>query len=548
MARDRGLDAAERIRAAEGGVPESQWRRLHPISPVINAWKALAVLAAIVFYQNIDIVVDALDSEAAHALGVVLLILIIIGALLAVLLLAVLYSWLAWRATRFAVSSGGVFYRSGVLMRTLKHARLDRIQAVDLSYPLLGRLFGLGRINIEVAGGADSSVSFGYLKTAELDALRAEILAKAAGVVVPTRGPAPAAESPDEGGAAGELEGREDATAPLGALAGAPVAPEKVLYTVPPSRLIASLFLNLGMLAGILIAVSALVGTIIALVLLGPAALSGIAPAAIGALAGVSVLWSRFAGEFTFTAAVSPDGIRTRAGLLETRSQTIPPRRVHAVRVLQPLLWRRRGWYRVTITQAGYVGNSDSSGTKSSAASVLLPVGTREDAELALWLVVRDLGVADPKAFLEAALHGDEETGGFTPVPERARILDPLVRRRRAVALTQTALVLRDGWLTRSLSVIPVERLQSLSVSQGPWERRLDLVDVHAQIVPGETPTVVQHMDSRAAAALVDELRVRSLVRRTAEPPEKWMTRVEEALEAREETGAPDAPVEEARG
>ncbi|MDD7554062.1 PH domain-containing protein [Schaalia hyovaginalis] len=542
MARNQDRTAAPRVRAAEGGVPDDQWRRLHPISPVINAWKALAVLAAIIFYQNIDIVVDVVDSDFARDLGIIVVVLLAFGALVLFLVAAVVYSWLAWRAARFAVVGSGVYYRSGIFMRTLKHARLDRIQAVDVSHPLLGRIFGLGRLNIEVAGGADSNLSFGYLKTAELEALRAEILARAAGVVPAASGSTghEARSNPDSGGSEpseGPLGHSDESSAPAPSAlspAPAPVAPERVLYTVPIARLIGSLVLNMGMVIGIVFALAGAVGLGVALYMLGPAGLTALAPAALGALAGISVLWSRFAGEFNFTAAVSPDGIRTRAGLLETRSQTVPPRRVHAVRVVQPWLWRRMGWYRVTITQAGYAGTSDSSGSRSSSAEVLLPVGTRQDAELALWLVIRDLGVDDPVSFIEAALRGEGADQGFIPIPASAGIFDPLARRRRAFALTGTSLVIRDGWLTHSTSVIPVERLQSASVTQGPWERRRGLVDVHAEIVPGSTPAVVRHADGVAAAELVGELRERARVRRASEPPEKWMTRVVAALDARE--------------
>ncbi len=542
MARNQDRTAAPRVRAAEGGVPDDQWRRLHPISPVINAWKALAVLAAIIFYQNIDIVVDVAESDFARDLGIIVVVLLAFGALVLFLVAAVVYSWLAWRAARFAVVGSGVYYRSGILMRTLKHARLDRIQAVDVSHPLLGRIFGLGRLNIEVAGGADSNLSFGYLKTSELEALRAEILARAAGVVPAASASTghEARSNPDSGGSEsseGPLGHSDESSAPAPSAlspAPAPVAPERVLYTVPIARLIGSLVLNMGMVIGIVFALAGAVGLGVALYMLGPAGLTALAPAALGALAGISVLWSRFAGEFNFTAAVSPDGIRTRAGLLETRSQTVPPRRVHAVRVVQPWLWRRMGWYRVTITQAGYAGTSDSSGSRSSSAEVLLPVGTRQDAELALWLVIRDLGVDDPVSFIEAALRGEGADQGFIPIPASAGIFDPLARRRRAFALTGTSLVIRDGWLTHSTSVIPVERLQSASVTQGPWERRRGLVDVHAEIVPGSTPAVVRHADRAAAAELVGELRERARVRRASEPPEKWMTRVVAALDARE--------------
>lgn len=528
--------SAPKVRAAEGGVPEDQWRRLHPISPLINAWKALVVLAAFILYQNIDFIVSIAQSSLVRRAGIMMTILLAFGAVLLFLVLVVIYSWLAWRATRFAVTPDGVYYRSGILMRTLKHARLDRIQAVDMSHPLLGRIFGLGRLNIEVAGGANSNVSFGFLKTAQLEALRAQILALAAGVM-----PAPSAT---DGAQPADTEGHVSASgihsgespapnAPTAAPALAPVAPERVLYDVPIGRLVTSLFLNLGFLIGLFVALAILIGSVIAFVIFGPAALSGAASAVIGAFAAFSALWGRFASEFHFTAAVSPDGVRTRSGLLETRSQTVPPQRVHAVRVVQPWLWRHKGWYRVTITQAGYAsGNNDTQ--SSDSADVLLPVGTRAEAELALWLVVRDLGVSDPAAFIDAALSGIRNAEGFVPIPPSAKLFDPFSWQRRAYALTDTCLVIRDGWLTHTTSIIPVERLQSIEIQQGPWQRARGLAGVKAHIVPGTTPSVVQHAAVSDAAQLVEHLRERSRIRRASEPPEKWMTRVTQVLDSRE--------------
>lgn len=538
-------ETTAKIRAAEGGVPESQWRRLHPISPLIDAWHLIAVLFAIGIYQGVD-VIKWLASGGIGRFDPGMLVFLVVAGVGGVVLIAAAYSWFQWRVTRFAVSSGGVYYRRGILVRTLKHARLDRIQAVDLSYPLLGRLFGLGRLNIEVAGGQGSSVSFGFLKTDDLEALRAEILARAAGVLSDSHEscapPAPGDVS-DEGQPVEGSPSSDTISAQMraarGGLSGAsslaPIAPERALYTVPSGRLLGALLVSIGNIIGVVVILAVVIATIIAFRFFGASALASLVGIIAIPIAIVATIWSGFASEFNFTAAVSPDGIRTRSGLLETRSQTIPPKRVHAVCVLQPILWRHFGWYRVVITQAGYAGTDDSSGQRNTVASVLLPVGTREEAELALWLVIRDLGVDNPAVFIEAAFTGTGSAQGFIPVPERAKIIDPCVRRRRAVALTDTSLVLRDGWLTRSLSLIPFERLQSICVTQGPWERALNLADVDMEIVKGQALTRAYHMDVDAAAQLVEELRSRARIRRGSEAPDKWMTRVEAVLDARQE-------------
>ena len=49
--------------------------------------------------------------------------------------------------------------------------------------------------------------------------------------------------------------------------------------------------------------------------------------------AGVTFVWSRINQGANFRAAISPDGIRLRHGLTETRAQTVPPGRVQAIRL-----------------------------------------------------------------------------------------------------------------------------------------------------------------------------------------------------------------------
>ena len=549
-----GGGAAPKIRATEGAIAEGQWRRLHPLSPLIKAWKGVTVLLAIVLFQNTNLFVNSLSSDYAHSLGTGRIVLIAVGGLLGLVLILGLISYLSWRVTRFAVTDSGVYYRSGILLRTLKQARLERIQGVDIQHPLLGRVFGLGTIDIEVAGGAGSKVAFGFLKTQELEDLRAEILARASGVfsdatVAQAGSFAPhhsKAGVPVPGTNAGYGEGTPlppagasspSATAGMTPRRFAPSAPERVLYKVPSGRLLGSLILTSGVFVGVLVLLAVLVGVGVLTTLIGAGGLSGVVGLLPILLAMGAIVWKRFAGEFNFTGAVSPDGIRTRSGLLETRSQTIPPNRIHAVRIQRPLLWRWVGWYRVTITQAGFAAQNQEETKKGFSTDLLLPVGTRADAELALWLVVRDLGVPDPQAFMSAALDGTGEGVGFIPVSTRARILDPLVKKRRAVALTQTCLVIRDGWLSWDLSVIPVERVQSLKLTQGPLERRLSLADVEAQIVPGTTPCRARHLDVSAAVALSEGLRERARIRRTKEPPERWLSRVQSRLDFEGRTG-----------
>ncbi len=228
-------------------------------------------------------------------------------------------------------------------------------------------------------------------------------------------------------------------------------------------------------------------------------------------------VWTRFNQGFDFRAATSPDGIRLRHGLTEARAQTVPPGRVQAVRLSQPLLWRGPDWWRVRLNVAGY------SEADSGKETVLLPVGTREDALLALWLVLPDLGEADPRAVLEAGLTGEADVAAFIPSPRRARWLDPVAWRRNGLRVTAAALLLRSGRIERQLDVVPHERTQSLGLTQGPLQRRLGLSTFVAHSTPGPVSPRVAHLDAAQAAELILVQAERARSARAGAPPAQWM-------------------------
>ena len=474
-----------------------QWRRMHPVTPAVKGWKVFAAALVIIGVQSADNVQDLAEWLGGRVW------LAALGLLAIVFLIGFGYSAIAWRVTRFAVTDDAVQLRTGVLFRQQRQARLDRLQAIDVVQPLLARLFGLAELRLEVAGGSGSAVSLAFLREAEAEQLRADLLARAAGVHRGSSAPAPiesvAVEDPRV-----TVTGTEPP--------GAPTAPERPVFSVPVGRLVASTLLTWAVF-WLLVWVAVLVVSMVLTRSLGP--VIGILP---GLFAVVSYLWGRVNRGANFRAAISPDGIRLRHGLTETRAQTVPPGRVQAVRIYQSILWRKADWWRVEINVAGYGQEEDGQQTDTA----LLPVGTREDVLLALWLVLPDLGTEDPQSLIDAGLTGNAPAFGYTS-PRRARWLDPVAWRRTGVAVTERALLMRSGRVTRSLIVVPHERTQSLGLSQGPWERRLGLADFEVHSTPGPVTPAIYHLDARDAARLVEEQSVRARTARAAAGPEQWM-------------------------
>ncbi|WP_225755106.1 PH domain-containing protein [Actinotalea sp. Marseille-Q4924] len=489
-----------------GADDQLRWQRFHPVTPVVKGWKIFVVLLFVAGQQVSVNVTSAQRAVDAVGWWPVL-------ALMGLVLLAgVGYSALAWRMTRYAIGDEAVHLRQGVLFRQHRAARLDRIQAIDVVQPLLARIMGLAELKVEVAGGSDSGVALSFLRESEAQELRAEILARAAGVRFGRTG------AGGEGAAGVDGAGGDAPRGGGGAGAArvlAPTAPERELIAVPPGRLVASIVLS-GAAIAAAVTVAAVLVVAVVMREVGP-----VLAAFPVLLASVGYLVQRFNSEFGFRAALSPDGIRLRHGFTSARAQTLPPGRVQAVSLVQPLLWRRRDWWRVQVNVAGYAVSEQQD------ESVLLPVGDREDALLALWLVLPDLGASDPRAVLDQALSGDGADGGFVTSPRRARWLDPLAWRRNGFALTERALLARSGRIVRRLTVVPHERTQSLGLVQGPWQRRLGLASFALHSTPGPVSPQVPHLDHVVAGDLMLEQAHRARTARAAAGPERWMDQLQ---------------------
>ncbi|QCB94619.1 PH domain-containing protein [Cellulomonas shaoxiangyii] len=524
------------LRPVPEAAPEDayDWRRMHPVTPALRGWKVFVAFLAYTGYQAVENL-----RGLGEWLGPGRAWLVVIGVLLLVAVVGFVYSALAWRVTRFAVTDEAVHLRTGLLFRQQRQARLDRLQAVDVVQPLLARLLGLAQLNLEVAGGTGSAVQLAFLREPEAESLRAQILALSAGLRPAAAAPAapgagavaPAGTAgPGEHTVGGTVGGTIDvpaggaapvagAPAAAGAPGGAPAptfaaAPEQQVYEVPMPRLVRSI-LRSGAPYVFLVAVAGGVVGAVAARDVGP--LFVVVPGALG-IGGY--VWGRLNVAATFRAATSPDGIRLRHGLTETRTQTVPPGRVQAVRLTQGPLWRRPDWWRIEMNVAGY-------GAEATNESVLHPVATRQEAAVAMWLVLPDLGTDDPLAALDAAYDGSGDDGGFTPAPRRARWLDPLGWRRHGVLVTRTALIMRSGRWWRTVVVVPHERTQSLAVTQGPVQRRLGVATFVAHSTPGPVSPQVAHLDGAVAGALLGEQAERARQARAVAGPELWMRAAE---------------------
>ncbi|WP_101258051.1 PH domain-containing protein [Streptomyces barkulensis] len=429
-------------------------RRLHPVTPWRRAWAPLAALFAFAA-QDPERARQGVESLTAGRL---------LAALALLLPAAAAYGFLSWWMTSYTVTETELRIRTGLLFRRVAHIRLDRLQAIDVGRPLLARVVGVAKLKLDVVG-TDKKDELAFLGERDAVALRAELLARASGM------------APEAAAEVGE-------------------APSRELVRVGTRMLVVSLLL-LGSVWGTLaaaVAVPALIwwtsGSLWPALAVAVPLLSGVWRSGVG----------RFLTEFDWVVAESPDGMRLDHGLLDRAHATVPPGRVQAVRIVEPWLWRRRGWVRVELDVAA--GGNEG--------GLLLPVATRETAR---GVLARVLPGVDP----------DEAAASLAPVPRRARWVVPLWWRGYGHGVTQTVFASRKGLLCRTLSLVPHAKVQSVRFTQGPWERAFGLADVHVD--HGANGTVAAGLRAaEEARAVVAAQAGRSRTGRHRARPERWLT------------------------
>ncbi|MFC4506305.1 MULTISPECIES: PH domain-containing protein [Streptomyces] len=425
-------------------------RRLHPVTPFRRAWAPVAVLVGWAAHDP-----NQTQEQLTRLTTTTLLL-----ALAVLVPVASAYGFLSWWFTHFAVTDGELRIRTGLLFRRTAHIRIERIQAVDVTQPLLARIAGVAKLRLDVVG-AEKKDELAFLGEAEARELRAELLARAAGF------------APETAHEVGE-------------------APARELLRVPARDLAIALVLT-GATWG------ALAAALVVPPLLWLATHSVVTVLATGLpLLGAAGARSagRFVGEYDWTVGESPDGLRIDHGLLDRAHETVPPGRVQTVRIVEPLLWRRRGWVRVELNVAG------------SANSVLVPVAPREAAEAVIARVLPGTAVPDPASLARP--------------PRRAGRCVPLWWRGYGIAVTDTVFAARHGLLHRSLALVPHAKVQSVRLSQGPWQRLWRLADVHVDTGADKTVTA-RLRDVQEAAELLHGQAERSRTGRRDARPDRWM-------------------------
>ena len=432
-------------------------QRLHPLSPILRSLKTIGVIIAAISWQGFD------------QFGVYT---VLIGIAVAAFA-GLVWSWIAWHFMGYTIIGTELHISDGVISRRHRTIPLQRLQSVEVVQPFVGRILGLAELRCEVVGAAKAEAPLAYLALPQAQALRKRLLALASGGDTEI--------SEDSAHDTSDSHSREEKPA--------------TLVSVPVKRLIQSQLLTVN----VFFIPFATAATIAMFWWQPDLSLIGIG-GLIAATAGVLLAPIRKAMvDYDFTLGYSANRFRIRKGLTERTTQTLPLNRITAVTLRWPLLWRKPRWVSSTVAHAGQTGQSSA----QSSGGTLLPVATHDEADRVL------------------ALAFDSVTAStvVSPVPRRARWLAPFGWRYLGAELASTVFVTRYGRVTRTMVVVPYERIQSVRVVQGRLQRVLNVATVHVDIAGGAGLARAEHRDAEDALHMAQMLRDNA--REAAAAPER---------------------------
>ena len=439
--------------------------------------------------------------------------------ILPVLAIVAVVQVLQWRAFRYGFDGAVVRVHQGVLQRRTRSIDVGRIQQVEVDQPLVHRVLGLAVLRLETASeGGQTEVELDGVTLEEAEHLRAALRpvagtttagATTAGVGAPTPPPE---------------RGRTVLEVPTGLLALSAVTGAQLLALPAALAVFAEAAFDFGAEDDIGETVVGLAqGSGIALLVLGVAVL------AFGAAVVATVL--RDGG---YRVELRGDDLRIRRGLLTTRETVLPRHRVQVVEVRQNWLRRALGMATVHVRSAGGGAARDDArriqvplvrvgpdldrlldallADRPAAASFRThpPAARRRSMTRA---TLRFAAVALPLALTAVAF---AVTDDLTIVPWQvpAAVAAALVLAGPPLGLAEyghlahavggEVVASRHGALGVTTSFAPLARLQGVTQTDSPFQRRLGLASVRGHLAGAGATTslVVLDVDRDTAARL----------------------------------------------
>jgi putative membrane protein len=430
--------------------------KLNPLSIPYRAGESVVRLAWILVIAFVS------TPELSGPLGIGLLVVVWF-------VVAVGYQLVYYQRFDYELTEDTLDIASGVVSRRRREIPIRRIQNVDISRNVAQRLFGLARIDLETAGGSSTEASLRYVSTAEAERLQSEIARL-------KRGTADGEETPE-------------------------AAVEEELFAITPKELgllgVVGLDLRLlGFVTVILPVVFPAVQRRLGDTFQDPLfALAATAPLLAAAIVAVTAAISGLlavANYYGFRLARRGDELLYERGLLQRFSGSIPLEKVQTLSISENAIARRLGYASLAVETAGYApGDAGSQSAvplaerqrvMSLAQSVEgfadtdfeRPPKRARERYVVRYAIVVALVVAGAYAvdFASSLTFAWYVTAGlFAVVPVAAH----LKWVNLGYDVQDDYIVLREGFWTRTITVVPYYRVQTVLDSQSIFQRRRSL-------------------------------------------------------------------------
>ena len=506
-------------------------RRLHPLTV---AFATLRIARGMIWPAVVG-GFSAGGGEVERVLPIFLGILAVPAVIGAVLT----YVFYRWRLT-----PDELLLQQGVLSRRFRVIPLARVQNVEVRQNLAQRLAGVAELRVETAGaGREAEAQLSVLALREAQSVRAELLAH--------RRPASAPPT----------DGAEDAAA----------APHAAAPAVPLARLSLWDVVVAGATANEAGVIAALLGSSLQFadeLLPVPAVerfIEGIfsrAATAVDAAVALAIVAVLFLGwiisivgavmrYYGFTLARQGDELRKHYGMFTVHEASVPLERVQAIRLEESLLRRPLGLATLMIETAG--GAPGAAG----GAEAFVPITRRTDVPRLVRGILADFDLdavrlrrVHPAAVRRLAWRHyrtlalvwaafgvlwflDLPGGGVARWSALLLPLPWLLARwqyaNRGYALPEGYVIVQDGVMNRVTWIIPDAKLQTMHVSQNPFQRRLTTASLIVDTAAGGRQAAVVDVDAATARDAASALAAR--VRTAARAATRRRARVDEAVE-----------------
>ncbi len=460
------------------------------------------------------------DRKSPNSFVAILALVVCIGGIV----IGLIAGFLQYYTTQFIIDKHELRIEYNLIRHRSNKIPFSKVQSVNISQPFAARLLRLAKLTINV-GGNSSDLSIAFLQKADAERFREIIMARAkAGSATPSQKDSAAAapgslavydsgviDSPESFDASGFAEADGSAAGATTLLETPPRLPQpnlpRLLSVTPgmhdcdqDGTLFRAKSAALWFCA--LTHHSTLISFFISLVLLAIGHLTGLEAASFSALlpagyALISALWQRLITQWGFTVSRRDGKIQIEYGATSRSSYTLTPDRIQGVAIFQPLFWRLLGYYEIKLTVLGF----SLADLGADSSNVLLPAGRKADVE----------------ALLETIWPGNTvESIERHPVSRRARFFRPVSWKRYRYGYDDTFAVTESGLINHRVAVIPLVRIQSLNLAQGPLDRLADVWEVYLCISLGAVSGHIKFVDSARASQLAEELTRRSRAARDA--------------------------------